>query len=122
MPKDPKLCRLRVVRSRYVSPSMIRVAVGGQALAVFRWRGFDHWFRLFVRLPHQDRFAMPDIPGRRWRPACLAIPEADRPHYSNYSVADFRADAMEMDVALVVHRGPNGELEGPAAIWACAAE
>jgi NADPH-dependent ferric siderophore reductase len=65
---------------------------------------------------------MPDIPGRRWWPAYLDIPEENRPHFSNYTVADFRAHCLEMDIDLVLHRGPDGELEGPAAIWACAAE
>lgn len=82
---------------------------------------FDHWFRLFVRLPHQTEFAMPEISGKKWWEPYLAIPEETRPYCSNYTVADLRPAEREMDIDFVVHTGQSGEPEDPAAIWACAA-
>ncbi|WND39588.1 siderophore-interacting protein [Streptomyces sp. BB1-1-1] len=121
MPQQPGMFRARVVRTERVSPSMQRVTVAGAELAEFPWLGYDHWFRLFLQLPHQRRLRLPEYTGSQWWQPYLAIPEHERPHCANYSVADFRQQAAEMDIDFVVHRGPGGEIEGRAAIWACRA-
>ncbi|MFI5932040.1 siderophore-interacting protein [Actinoplanes sp. NPDC051494] len=120
-PKNPQLYRVEVLRTERLTPHMHRVTVGGEALTAFPWMRYDHWFRLFLRLPHQTEFAMPEISGKKWWVEFLEVPEQTRPHCSNYTVADLRAADAEMDIDFVVHRGPGGEPEGPAAIWACAA-
>jgi NADPH-dependent ferric siderophore reductase len=96
---------------------MRRVTVGGSSLADFGYLGYDHWFRLFTRLPQQERFDLPELPGDRWWPTYLAIPEERRPHYANYTVADFRPDQGELDIDFVIHRGPDGALEGVEVDW-----
>lgn len=121
LPENPRLFRARVLRSERTTPSMQRVTVTGDDLAEFGYLGFDHWFRLFVQRPDQDAFRMPDLDGKKWWPTFLAIPEAVRPHCANYTVAEFRAGSREMDIDFVVHTGADGEPEGRAAIWACAA-
>ncbi|MEV0222594.1 siderophore-interacting protein [Streptomyces sp. NPDC050704] len=121
MPQHPRLFRAEVVRTGRVSPSMHRVTVTGADLAEFPWLGYDHWFRLFKQLSHQPTLRLPDVSGSRWWPSYLAIPEVERPHCSNYTVAGFRPETAEMDIDFVVHRGPTGELEGGAALWACGA-
>ncbi|MGC9497508.1 siderophore-interacting protein [Streptomyces sp. WG7] len=121
MPQQPRLFRARVVGTERVSPSMQRVTVTGPDLAEFPWLGYDHWFRLFLQLPHQPRLRLPEFSGTQWWQPYLAIPERERPHCANYSVADFRRQAAEMDIDFVVHRGPGGDIEGRAAIWACRA-
>lgn len=103
---------------------MQRVTVTGDDLHEFGYLGFDHWFRLFVRRPDQDAFRMPDLDGKKWWPTFLGIPEDIRPHCANYTVAAYRllADGTaEVDIDFVVHLDHRGELEGRAAIWACAA-
>ncbi|MET9255417.1 siderophore-interacting protein [Streptomyces sp. NPDC048182] len=120
-PSHPRMFRARVLRTERVSPFMHRVTVGGPDLAGFPWLGYDHWFRLFLQLPHQRRLRLPEFSGTRWYQPYLAIPEDERPHCANYSVAGFRAEAAEMDIDFVVHLGPTGEVEGRAAVWACAA-
>ncbi|MGW0859848.1 siderophore-interacting protein [Streptomyces sp. NPDC002690] len=122
MPKHPVLFRGEVVRSERFSPSMQRVTITGANLGDFPWLGYDHWFRLFLRQPHQVEFVMPELAGaKRWWDPYYALPEDVRPHCANYTVADFRPEAAEMDIDFVVHSGPEGEPEGGAAIWACAA-
>lgn len=121
MPQHPRMFRAEVVRTERVSPSIQRLTVTGADLADFPWLGYDHWFRLFLRLPHQSRLRLPAFTGSRWWQPFLAIPEEERPHCANYTVAGFRPEAAEMDIDFVVHRGPTGELEGRAAIWACGA-
>lgn len=121
VPQHPRMFRAEVVRTERLSPSVQRVTVTGPDLDAFPWQGYDHWFRLFLRLPHQRRLRLPEFTGSRWWQPYLAIPEDERPHCANYTVAGFRAKAAEMDIDFVVHRGPSGELEGRAAIWACRA-
>lgn len=121
MPQQPRMFRAHVLRAERVSPSMHRVTVAGPELGDFPWQGYDHWFRLFLQLPHQHGLRLPEFTGTRWYQPYLAIPEDERPHCANYTVADFRPDAAEMDIDFVVHRGLDGEIEGGAAIWACRA-
>ncbi|WP_420368514.1 siderophore-interacting protein [Curtobacterium sp. L1-20] len=121
LPENPRLFRARVLRTRRLTPSIQRVTVTGDDLHEFPFLGFDHWFRLFVQRPDQDAFRMPDLDGKKWWPTFLAIPEDVRPHCANYTVAAFRPEVAELDVDFVVHTGRDGEPEGRAAIWACAA-
>ncbi len=124
MPESPRLFRARVLRSARVTPSMHRVTVTGADLHEFPFAGYDHWFRLFLPLPHQQHLTLPEIDGNRWYPQYLAIPQDTRPHLANYTVAGFRRlpdGTAELDVDFVVHADADGALEGRAAIWACAA-
>ncbi|MEU4088390.1 siderophore-interacting protein [Streptomyces aureus] len=118
-PQQPGMFRAHVLRAERISPSMHRVTVTGTELKDFPWQGYDHWFRLFLRLPHQHTLHLPEFSGPHWYQPYLAIPEDERPHCANYSVAGFRPDTAEMDIDFVVHRGRDGEIEGRAAIWAC---
>jgi NADPH-dependent ferric siderophore reductase len=121
VPQQPGMFRAEVARTERVTPSVHRVTVTGAELSEFPWQGYDHWFRLFFQLPHQQRLHLPEFTGSRWWPPYLAMPEEVRPHCANYTVAGFRPDAAEMDIDFVVHHGPTGELAGRAAIWACRA-
>ncbi|MEU9359425.1 siderophore-interacting protein [Streptomyces sp. NPDC048301] len=120
-PTNPGLFRGDVLGSERFSPSIQRVTITGAGLGDFPWLGYDHWFRLFLRLPHQTEFVLPEVSGSRWWEPYLAIPEDVRPHCANYTVADFRPEKAQMDIDFVVHCGPDGKPEGAAAIWACAA-
>ena len=122
MPADPQLFRAEVLSSRDLTPSLRRVTAAGEALRHFDWMGYDHWFRLFITRPDQSSFTLPELSGAKWYKQYLAIPEHERPHCANYTVADFRPEVGEIDIDFVIHRGADGELEGGAAIWACAAQ
>ncbi|KPG78387.1 siderophore-interacting protein, partial [Frigoribacterium sp. RIT-PI-h] len=123
-PADPRVHRLEVLRSERVSPSFQRVTVVGDDLHEFGHMGFDQWFRLFLPLPGSDSLRLPRATTSLWYAHYLAIPEAERPHCANYTVREFRpagSSRAELDIDFVLHRGESGELEGGAAIWACAA-
>jgi NADPH-dependent ferric siderophore reductase len=137
-PADPRVHRLEVLRSERVSPSFQRVTVVGDDLHEFGDMGFDQWFRLFLPVPGNDSLRLPRATTSLWYAQYLAIPEAERPHCANYTVREFRpagsvvagagagagaagASRAELDIDFVLHRGESGELEGGAAIWACAA-
>ena len=91
LPRDPRLFRASVVSSTRLTPNMQRVTVRGDELHDFPWRGYDHWFRLLFRYPHQERFHAPEAAGAKWWKPYLAMPEEIRPYCANYTVADFRA-------------------------------
>ncbi|SDT32584.1 NADPH-dependent ferric siderophore reductase, contains FAD-binding and SIP domains [Friedmanniella luteola] len=120
-PHHPPL-RLEVLRSTPISPSFRRVTVGGPALAGFVPQGFDQWFRLFVPRPDQTTFRLPASGTELWYPQWLALPPGVRPECRNYTVAAFRSGPAELDVDFVVHRGPDGTVDGVAAGWAEAAQ
>ncbi|GAB3607591.1 siderophore-interacting protein [Conyzicola nivalis] len=122
MPTDPRLYRAEVIASYDLTPSLRRVTAGGDGLKDFPWMGYDHWFRLFLRRPHQGQFVLPELSGTKWYKEFLAIPEHARPHCANYTVADYRPETGEIDIDFVIHRGADGSLEGGAAIWACSVE
>ena len=113
--------RLEVLRSAPVSPSFRRVTVGGDALAGFVPQGFDQWFRLFVPRPDQASFRLPSSGTELWYPQWLALPAGVRPECRNYTVAAFRSEPAELDIDFVVHRSPDGTVDGVAAGWAEAA-
>ncbi|UFS57499.1 siderophore-interacting protein [Subtercola endophyticus] len=89
MPADPKLFTAHVVATRRTSPSFQRVTIAGADLAAFEWSGNDHWFRLFLP-PAGSPLVLPAVSGRAWYKRYLEIGEQERPHCSNYTVADFR--------------------------------
>jgi NADPH-dependent ferric siderophore reductase len=117
-PKNARMLQLEVVRTERVTPNMVRVTLGGEALADFESQGFDQWFRLF--LPHETpgesaetNFRLPKRINLTGYVQFLAMPKATRPIMRNYTVRAFRPLENELDVDFVAH-GDNG----PASRWA----
>ncbi|QTE30631.1 siderophore-interacting protein [Pengzhenrongella sicca] len=123
MPAHPRLFTAQVVRSERRSPSFQRVTIAGAQIDEFVWAGFDHWFRLFIPPTAGAALVLPDVAGRSWWKPYLAIPEPDRPHCSNYTVADVRqaGGETELDIDVVLHWDAQGRVAGPVAIWSVSA-
>ncbi|TAJ49503.1 MAG: siderophore-interacting protein [Herbiconiux sp.] len=124
MPEHPRMFSATVVRSVRLAPSFQRVTVAGADLADFEWRGFDHWFRLFLPPAPGAPLVLPRVSGRSWWKPYLAIAEHERPHCSNYTVAALRRTAeggAEMDIDVVLHHDSEGAIAGGVAIWASTA-
>ncbi|MDR3360271.1 MAG: siderophore-interacting protein [Bifidobacteriaceae bacterium] len=130
MPETPQLFRAEVASTTRLSPSFQRVTVIGPELDQFEWRGFDHWFRLFLPptptapATSSAPLILPTVKGRAWWRSYRSIPAEQRPHWSNYTVADFRqlAGKAELDIDVVLHWNQAGELGGKVAAWAVTAE
>jgi len=117
-PKNAEMLVLEVVRTERVTPTMMRVTLGGDALARFTPMGFDQWFRLFLPLESlpddkHTSFALPKRIDLLGYVQFLAMPKATRPIMRNYTVREFRTDPRELDIDFVAH-GDNG----PASRWA----
>ncbi len=101
---------LQVQRTARITPRMVRVTLGGDALAGFGGEGVDRRIKMFFPVPGQDRPAVPRATsgGPVW-PA-----GEPRPTMRTYTVRRYDAAAGELDVDFVLHEG-----HGPAAAWAC---
>jgi NADPH-dependent ferric siderophore reductase len=113
-----RLYRLTVLRAEDVGPSFRRVTVTSDELADFHHLGFDHWFRLFIPAAGQVCWRLPTATSKLWYAQWLATPAKDRPHCNNYTVRSYRPETRELDIDVVLHRGPSGALEGRVAQWA----
>ncbi|MFG2291664.1 siderophore-interacting protein [Streptomyces sp. NPDC048595] len=114
---------VHVVRSRRISPSMVRVTFGGDRLDELASGGRDQRFKLFLPQPHQDRPAFDDM-GEGWYTAWRAQDPAERPVIRSYTIREQRPDAGEFDVDFALHgAGPEAAATagGPASRWAARA-
>ncbi len=116
------LTRLEVVRREQVSPSFVRVTLGGSDLEAFGPMGFDQWFRLFIPVGDVGMLdRMPSSFDVKSYLRYLMLSRSTRPVVRSYTVRAFRADGPdgpELDVDLVVHGSAEDGTAGPAATWA----
>ncbi len=113
--KGSGLYRAEVLRTREVTPHMLRVTVQGEDLRSLPVRGFDHWFRLFLpQSGHEVDFSR--VPSNLTMGSYfkfLTSPSGTRPVFRSYTVRELRSERGEMDIDFVVH-GDHG-VAGP---WA----
>ncbi|PJJ62308.1 siderophore-interacting protein [Compostimonas suwonensis] len=114
-PAQRRMLTTAVLRTRRLSPSFIRVTVGGPELADFDYQGLDQCIRLFFPRPGQAALRMPTAANNGWVAQFYLTPSSARPHVRNYTVRAFRREPFELDVDFVVHG------DGPAASWAARA-
>ncbi|PHQ48539.1 NADPH-dependent ferric siderophore reductase [Streptomyces cinnamoneus] len=107
--KGPRLNRARVLRTERLTPHMVRVVLGGEALADFgAGEHTDHYVKLLFPLedvtypePFDIEAVRRDMPRDQW------------PRTRTYTVRSFDREARELAVDFVIH-GDEG-LAGP---WA----
>lgn len=114
------LVTAEVVRADRISPSFVRLTIGGDDLSGWRHLGFDQWFRLAMPIAGEaTRFdRMSDRFDTRGYLKYLALPKATRPEIRNYTVREFRPDINEMDIDFVAHESEDPAHAGVAAPWA----
>lgn len=103
--KGTGLYRAEVVRTREVTPHMLRVTVHGEDLRSLPMRGFDHWFRLFLPQPGHD-VDFSRVPSNLTMGSYfkfLTSPSGTRPVFRSYTVRELRPESGEMDIDFVVH-------------------
>lgn len=104
---DPHVVMAEVIRTKQVSPNMMRVTLGGDELDRFTPAGYDQWFRLFLPRPGQDMLRLPTRTSGLWYAEYLTTPKARRPWVRNYTVRAARPDLNEIDVDFVLHAGDD---------------
>ncbi|KQQ93721.1 hypothetical protein ASF62_05815 [Leifsonia sp. Leaf325] len=118
--------RLEVLRRERISPSFVRITLGGGEVDRFTYKGFDQWFRLFVPPTDAAELVLPNRDGWGGYAQLLTTRKDLRPTMRNYTVRAYRAGGegasgsggAEIDVDFVLHEGESGEVEGIAAGWA----
>lgn len=113
-PASRRMIRLEVLANARLSPSFVRLTLGGADLAHLEDSGFDQCVRLFFPRPGQDGLWMPTLGNDAWMAQTLMQPKARRPRVRNYTVRAFRPAEQEIDIEFALHDG------GPAAEWAAA--
>ncbi|MGQ4374068.1 siderophore-interacting protein [Streptomyces sp. SAS_267] len=114
---------LRVVRTRRLGPSLVRVTFGGPDLRDFHSDGRDQSLSLFLPHPGQDEPAVPFELGDDWWQAWRELPDDVRAVMRSYTLRELRRDPDEIDIDLALHGLEPGAAvpAGPAARWASGA-
>ncbi|MDI6908723.1 siderophore-interacting protein [Nocardioides sp.] len=116
------LDQVEVVRVERLSPSFVRVELGGPCLADFGVDGPLYDQRIKLILPHGDG-PLPSFTGAEesWYAAWLERPVEERGHLRTYTVRDVRGAGSDtrLVVDFAVH-GADGPA-GPGASWAARA-
>ncbi|MFK4182788.1 siderophore-interacting protein [Streptomyces sparsogenes] len=94
---------VRVVRTRALGPSMVRITFGGDGLKDFVSGGRDQRFKLFLPHPHQDAPLVPVEAGQEWFPVWRAMDPARRAVMRSYTVREQRRETEEFDVDFALH-------------------
>ncbi|RDI33842.1 NADPH-dependent ferric siderophore reductase [Rhodococcus sp. AG1013] len=118
-PEQRAVISAHVLGTKQISPSFVRVTIGGDDLRGFVPMGFDQWFRMFIPEAGQTSIRLPGSSGSLWFAQFKLIPKDVRPVLRNYTVREFRATGgvfaggPELDIDFASH----GDL-GPASAWA----
>lgn len=132
-PETAGLLTLYVERTEQVTPSMLRVTLGGDDAERFVPIGHDQWFRLFLPTAEGDLSRVPAKLDTLSYLRFLTVSKATRPILRNYSVRAVREaggggqggyGGREIDVDMVLHGVEDGQAvhAGPAVAWALAAQ
>ncbi len=90
-PVTRELVRARVLASERISPSFVRVTVGGERLSsIAPPMGFDHWFRMLFPETGQSELHLPTAADDQWWPQLQAMPDDIRPLLRNYTIRRYR--------------------------------
>uniref|UniRef100_A0AAU3HX45 Siderophore-interacting protein n=1 Tax=Streptomyces sp. NBC_01393 TaxID=2903851 RepID=A0AAU3HX45_9ACTN len=114
---------LRVVRTRRLGPSLVRVTFGGPDLVDFHSDGRDQSLSLFLPHPGQNEPAIPIELGDDWWQAWRELPDDVRAVMRSYTLRELRRDLDEIDIDFALHGLEPGAAvpAGPAARWASGA-
>ncbi|WP_241386452.1 siderophore-interacting protein [Rhodococcus sp. CH91] len=119
-PASRRMVRAQVRAVERISPTFVRITVGGDDLGSIAPMGSDHWFRMFFPTPEQQELILPAATDDRWWPEYQELPADRRPVLRNYTIRRLRAAGeglfgatAEMEIDFASH----GDL-GPASAWA----
>lgn len=107
-----KMRLLKVLRTRQVSPQLLRVTLGGDDLADFVSGSFDDHVKVFFPEGGADKPVLPQV-----GPDGIKFPEDQpRPQARDYTPRRYDNAARELDIEFVLHG------DGPASTWAAQAQ
>jgi NADPH-dependent ferric siderophore reductase len=113
------LDEVEVVRVERLSPTFVRVELGGDCLADFGVDGPTYDQRIKLIFPGQPRGPLPRFAAEDWYTAWLELPEEERGHMRTYTIRDVVGEdaGTRLVVDIVVHADDHGA-PGPGCAWA----
>ena len=115
------LDEVEVVRVGRISPSFVRVELGGPCLAEFGVDGPLYDQRIKLVFPGVPGGPLPSFAGadESWWDSWLALPDEERGHMRTYTVRDVVGEGVgtRLVVDIVVHADDHGA-PGPGCAWA----
>jgi NADPH-dependent ferric siderophore reductase len=100
--------KLEVLRSERISPSMVRLVLGGDDLAGFVSLGFDDHVKIFISPPGVTEVLLPTS-----GPQGAVLPEgAEPPAMRDFTPRKYDPEAGELTIDFALHEA------GPATAWA----
>ncbi|MET7988049.1 MULTISPECIES: siderophore-interacting protein [unclassified Streptomyces] len=114
---------LRVVTTRRLGPSLVRVTFAGPDLRAFHSDGRDQSLSLFLPHPGQSEPAVPFELGDDWWQGWRELPDDVRAVMRSYTLRALRRDPDEIDIDFALHgTEPDAAVPaGPASRWAAGA-
>ncbi|MCX4990748.1 MULTISPECIES: siderophore-interacting protein [unclassified Streptomyces] len=114
---------LRVVRTRRLGPSLVRVTFAGSDLRAFHSDGRDQSLSLFLPHPGQSEPAVPVELGDGWWQGWRELPDDVRAVMRSYTLRALRREPDEIDIDFALHGMEPGAAApaGPASRWASGA-
>ena len=110
---------IRVVGVRLITPHLVRITFGGDALVDLRYEEPDQQVKLYFPRPGHavPRLPAADVDFLRWYEAYGAIPEPERPWMRSYTLRWHDQRRHTIDIDFVLH-----DDAGPATRWAQSAK
>ncbi|MFJ2303408.1 siderophore-interacting protein [Streptomyces sp. NPDC087787] len=114
---------LRVVRTRQLGPSLVRVTFAGPDLHAFHSDGRDQSLSLFLPQPGQTEPVVPIELGEGWWHGWRELPDDVRAVMRSYTLRSLRRGPGEIDIDFALHGLEPGAAApaGPASRWAARA-
>lgn len=113
----PLLARVAVVSVERLSPSYVRIELGGPDLSDFGVDGPTYDQRIKLLFPGPD--GLPDVRPESWWTDFQALPEAERGHVRTYTIREVRGS--EAEPTIVVDFVLHPDAHGPGSGWAAKA-
>lgn len=117
------LCEVEVASVERLSPSFVRVELGGPALAEYGVEGHRYDQRIKLVLPDPVTGGLTSVVGadESWLATWSDRPVAERGHMRTYTIRDVRGsgEGTTIVVDLVLHL--EGDAVGPGSLWAARA-
>lgn len=116
-------CEVEVVSTERLSPSFVRVELGGPELAEFGVDGPRYDQRIKLVLPDPLSGGLTTVAGAddSWFSTWFDRPVAERGHMRTYTVRDVRGSGAGTTIAVDIVLHLEGDAVGPGSLWAAQA-
>ena len=116
-------CEVEVVTAERLSPSFVRVELGGPELADFGVDGPRYDQRIKLVFPDPQTGGLTSVAGadESWFSTWFDRPVGERGHMRTYTVRDVRGSGVDTTLVVDIVLHLDGDAVGPGSLWAAQA-